>query len=387
MSWSELASPALLPLWGLLYKGRDLLRRPDDRALRWICAAFLALTVALTLLIPSCYRAVDSALGVPHIARLMAHSFGILNGCSLQALMLTLSLQADRAARRIRLRLGAAAVCIGCMTTLFLLAPIDRETADFATVYARDPLVAAYLITFVAYLSFSLADVGVLAHRHAPLAFSPFLRWGLKMISIGCGIGLLYSVDKLAYLLAGQLGTDLSTVEAAVSALTVPTSVLLVTAGFTLPSWGPRLARQHAAARSRWLYRRLGPLRDALVAAAPPVGAAEALPRGPEERLHHRVVEVHDALLAIRPFMDSIDATAAGSPSGSGTGDGARRDAARIAGALARRRGGRPTGNIQPPLADHSEDLLEEAARLARVSIEFSRIRPRDDDRAVEEVD
>src|SRR4051812_27111779 len=115
MTWLDAVNPAVLPWLALAYKARDLYRDPRNPALRALCFAFFALGVGLTVLISPVYGWIDGVTGVPHLARLLSHSFGLLNGCGIQVLLRRLASPQQEASRRARVRYGTLVIALAAM--------------------------------------------------------------------------------------------------------------------------------------------------------------------------------------------------------------------------------------------------------------------------------
>ncbi|HEV7826891.1 MAG TPA: hypothetical protein VGP02_18505, partial [Mycobacteriales bacterium] len=90
LSTDAILVATVLTWLGFAYKLRHLRRNPRAPALRALCCAFLALALALTLLHPAVYEAVNQIAGRPHLARLLAHVCGLLNQGALQVMLLYL---------------------------------------------------------------------------------------------------------------------------------------------------------------------------------------------------------------------------------------------------------------------------------------------------------
>lgn len=191
MHWQQLLSPVLLPWFGLLYKLPALRRNPHSVTLRTLCLAFFALGTALVLLLPPVYRWAGTMTGVPHLARLLAHSFGLLNGWALQLLLLHLTHDGERARYAARMRHLIFAGALTVVVVLFWRAPVESASADFLSTYADRPQIAAYLTVYLLYVGYSLFDIGSLSARYSRQARSGPLRTGLRLVAIGSLVGLL----------------------------------------------------------------------------------------------------------------------------------------------------------------------------------------------------
>lgn len=380
MTWQDLLTPVLLPWLALLYKSRDLYRDPRNPALWALQFAFFSLGMGLLVRIPPIYHWIDGLVGVPHIARLLAHAFALGNGLGLQILLLYLSHPKAEAGRKARFRYAALTISLAAMTALFLAAPIEQESAEFITEYADASLIAGYMLVYCAYLEYSLFDICRLAQRYSHHARSGHLRLGLRLIAVGSALALLYPANKAAYVGARQLGLGVPDFEKSISAVVITLSVLLVVTGLTVPGWGPRVASIRGAIRDYRLYQAIRPLWQALAAGSPAMVTMRprVLPHA-EQRLYRQVIEVRDELLALRPYHDPAVRRVACEVGRRVGVEGAElyalADAAAISAAVAARRENRDrhTGNQEPIIeTPPGDDLLVEARRLARVSRAFT---------------
>src|SRR5579875_1211603 len=122
---------------------RNAERRP-------LCVALLAFAVALTADVPAVYVRVDGWVGVPNVADLVEHVFGMVG---VFALLLTLSglVDSDDRSRWARARVAVLAVAVGASVGLFLAARLPVEATHFTDRYGHLPLIAAYWSITLAY--------------------------------------------------------------------------------------------------------------------------------------------------------------------------------------------------------------------------------------------
>jgi hypothetical protein len=151
--------------------------------------------------------------------------------------------------------------------------------------------------------------------RWARLTDRELLRGGLRLLAAGAAVGLVYVAYDLAFLAASQLGRAqwLGDQQLITQGLSVA-SVLLMVLGFTMPAWGPRVGLPrllHWVRRYR-SHRRLYPLWRDLCRAVPDVALLQPTGRWRDAvavqdlgfALHRRVIEIRDARLALRPYLD-----------------------------------------------------------------------------------
>ena len=136
---------------------------------------------------------------------------------------------------------------------------------------------------------------------------------------------------------------------------------------------------------ARWFLRQIGPLHSALLAAVPEVAERAGAAEGHEParlRLHRQLVEIRDAVLALRPYRSQQAATAAAAVARSsglgGEAFAASVEASVLAAAIAARNAGEPEvggpeSTWQPPF-ELRADLRSEAGWLAKVSRAYARL-------------
>lgn len=304
---------ALLAATALAYKIPALLRDPRSPTRRALVAMLACLVWAPTVNTPVVYLAFDGLVGVPNLARLVAHA-GILGfAVSVQILLLHWTVpQPGRG--RTWIRLASVAVAAAAMTILFVLAPVDVSTTEFTVRYGDAPHIDQYMIVYLGYFAVALVDIMRLSWRYARLTSRPFLRLGLRLVTVGAALGVTYCVEKAGYVSARRVGLELvpAAVQESLSPILTGSGSLLMLIGFTIPSWGPRVAGAGDRLRRYRTYRRLSPLWRMLCRATPeialhPTTGRPSMPavRDLEYRLVRRVVEIRDGWLALRPYLNA----------------------------------------------------------------------------------
>jgi hypothetical protein len=383
MRWLLAYGPAALAWVAVLYRLPALRRSPRDPAIRAHLLTLLSLTVALTILLPPIYVAIDRLAGFPNLARLLGNSLVLVAGWAVQAFLYYLSYPAAQA-RRATHRNGY--LLLGTLVTaavLFVLAPVDDEALEFDSLYADAPFVLEYRLVYLGYLGLALGNVVRLSWRYARLAARPPLHLGLRLVAAGWLLGLGYVGHEGLRVVAGRLGLPYPVADPEVLTEVLVAGVIgLVIIGTTMPAWGPRAG---IPALYRWAVhyracRRLYPLWRTLCRAVPEIalipprsalGDALAV-RDVGLRLYRRVVEIRDGRLALRPYFDQRAADYARAlceeaclPAEEAT---AVVEAATLAAALRARalgRTGNPPASLAPPPC--GADLASELRFLERV--------------------
>lgn len=371
---------AVVAVIALAYKIPALLRDPRSPTRRALVAMLACLVWAPTMNTPAVYLAFDRLVGVPNLARLVAHA-GILGfAVSVQILLLHWTVPQPGAART-WIRLASVAAAATAMTVLFLLAPVDESTTEFTVRYGDAPYIDQYMMVYLGYFAVALVDIMRLSWRYSRLTQRPFLRLGLRLITVGAVLAVAYCVEKAGYVAARRAGIELfpSAVQESFSPLLAAPGALLILVGFTIPSWGPRVAALVARLGTYRTYRRLEPLWRMLYQATPeialdPAGGPPGLAvlRDLEYRLVRRVVEIRDGWLALRPYLDRRTADAARHLALRAGLDGdqvtAVVHAALLTGACAAKARGEPAAEAYTDEPAGGSDIDQETAELSRVA-------------------
>jgi hypothetical protein len=210
------------------------------------------------------------------------------------------------------------------------------------------------------------------------------LRFGIRLLVAGSGVGLVYVVHKSGAIVTGLLGTALPWSEGPVSQFLLLLGTALVAGGLAIPAVGSYLSRARAWPRRFRLYSDLYPLwRD-----ISEVGDVTLHPprRWPsvslmEVALLRRVIEIRDGLQELAPYLDDAVAQAAIAAADDRLPDVDRR-AIGMAASIAAMRDyltAIPAEQRQPlnsegsnSVRDAGEDLEADAIWLAKVSRAYS---------------
>jgi hypothetical protein len=390
---------AAVTLGAAVYKGRLLRRAGRPPGLVVFCRFLLSLGLAFVFLAPSA-QAVESLL-VPNLGRLLSNTATLVAAFSVLSMLLHLHHPHEQAAPRIRPRRAALVAAVAVMAALFLSTPTTtagvRPSGGFGELVASRPTLGVYVLVYSAYLGVALVDLMRLAWRYSgQVAHRRHLRRGLRVVAVGCALGMVYVVEKALSVVLTWAGivvlpngevrctSPLTPAGCAFSVALPAVAVLVIVAGATLPAWAPVLAAPVRWARDWAAYRELGPLWNAVRAAAPDVVLAVGPPAthwpgGIRFRLYRRVIEIRDGCLATRALREPAvveDATRRAVHAGrSGYELHAAVEAAVLSDALTRARAGQApnadfvqVGEVDPDPAD----LTAEVEWLRRVARAFA---------------
>lgn len=284
-------------------------RRRTGPSQRALLVTFLGLAAGITLFSPGVHASLTQITGVANIADPLARVAVLVAAWAAQVVMLYLTRETPAALRKSRGLLWVLVPTQVTMLCLFVISAVDTQTSRFTSDYGADPVVEAYLGVFIAYLCFAATDVMLEARRYAHVADAP-LATGLRLVGAGCGMGLAYAAIKLAALLGLAIGSPLPVeLESVFARASGIVGGVLVAVGC---SW-PAVAAALLDAWPKWrAHRRLYPLWWALYRATPtialdPAGSPlmDALRvRDINFRLYRRVIEIRDARLVLKPYLD-----------------------------------------------------------------------------------
>ncbi|MBK8078479.1 MAG: hypothetical protein IPK24_23760 [Kineosporiaceae bacterium] len=267
--------------------------------------AFLALFVARVVTSPHVHEWIDRTCGYPNVCRLALRLSEVLLAACIQVLVLSWT---DRDARIRRVVAGYVLVAI-VVAALFLAGPVAPERATH-TGLSRETdgrLLADLGCTLVA-LAAAQLNLLRLSRRLVGVP-GPWLRRGLRLVEVSAALGLVYCAVAMAVEAGLPWPRVVDGQRLAEAVATAMESALIL--GVVLPAWGPRLF----AGWTWWSYvreyRALGPLWSDL--RAPGRGPAHGpvlaparswRPDDAEHRLYRRMIEIRDAQLALRPYVD-----------------------------------------------------------------------------------
>jgi len=283
--------------------------RSGSSPARWLLATFAFLALGITIFIPAVEQRLTAAAPVEQIKEPLARTAIIAAAFCAQTL---LSLTGDPIswARR-RLRWGICAAALGVLWVTFALGPAS-PSAQFGSHPVHDVSMTLFILAFLTYLAYAVATVMTGCWRYAHPA-SGVMQWGLRLISVGCAASLAYVVVKLMAIVGFAAGIPIPPeAEGAAAKALVAVGALLVAVGSAATATSQRASELRKWRRDYVAHRRLYPLWADLVGAVPTVALDPAAGQWQDAsrirdlhlRLYRRLIELRDAWLALRPFMD-----------------------------------------------------------------------------------
>jgi hypothetical protein len=295
-----------LGVWvAVAYKAMRVWAAPTP-ANKTLLAMLVFPAVAATAAVPAIYRWIGETSGVANLGILIVTTAGLLGLVPCLNVLLHRRHHPDVASQKARQRwawFGLLALVQSALWARTEPAPIAPL---FGLTQAADPVAIAYLMVHQGALAVTGLICFVEASRMARQV-SGELGAGLWVVAVSGAGAVLVVVWNSVHYASVQLGAPVrSTGWALLPVWAVYLSVLGLAVGVTVPDWGPRLLRRLEARRA---LHDLEPLWATLVDAAPEVQLPDAYSRWDvHRRLHRRVVEIHDAELALRGRTDCSDA-------------------------------------------------------------------------------
>ncbi|AOS62958.1 MAB_1171c family putative transporter [Actinoalloteichus hymeniacidonis] len=303
------------------YRAYRALRSPRDRSNpgRWALAGLLgALGFAFLFLAPA-IQEIEGRL-YPNLGRLLSNTATLTAALAALTLVLYLAYPQEQARTRVPRRLATYVVSVIAMWVLFFVSDIPESRGLFSEYYSTHPTLAGYVLVYSAYLGTVLVDLGRLTLRYSS-ATSGALRVGLRLLALGCLLGLSYIAEKLVSTLRQTLHGPDAAAEFCVHpfenfgctmAVGMPAiSVLVMLIGISLPVAAPVVVRVVRWPLEYRVHRELRPLWNALYSAVPEIAltSPQAVTgsyarRDVGMRLYRRVIEIRDGVLVVRPYRD-----------------------------------------------------------------------------------
>jgi hypothetical protein len=290
-----------------------VVRGQRDRTTVVFCLYVGLSALSYLVLLPLVKARIDGWTGIPHTAGL-ATGVCVLGLTAAQQYLLVHWTYAPELARpKLRRRGVFWTVVLVAYVALFLVfGPGQQRFHYFVLENAAKVWHAPYLLLYVLACVIGQADVVRHCRHYARIADRVWLRRGMRTAAVGGAFILLYGTIRTADLLAGPLGVDLRRLEPVTWALG-DVGALLSLLGWALPMMlGPRLSSMAQWFRDYRTYRRLYPLWRALyqevpeISLGPPPSWFSDVLRVRDVGfwLHRRVIEIQDALRALRSHPD-----------------------------------------------------------------------------------
>ncbi|MCR3753789.1 MAB_1171c family putative transporter [Lentzea californiensis] len=285
-------------LWACTaYRVFVLVRRPSRSfGSVAVCFALFFLALGFTVGLPPLYLRIPWLAEAPSLVRLVQPVFIVVSVFWLNMFVVH---AAGLTVRATAVRIAAASGALVAMITLFLLASPGDDAEDFVRAYAKAPFVTEYLLAYLCYFAFVLADVFRLTRRFAGGAQEGPMRFALRLWSIASLVGFAYTSHKAVYALGTRLDVTPPWQEGPVSTTLSGLVLVLFVVGLTAYLWGPQIEQYRT-------YRTLRPLWRACYDVMPGIALMPPGVRAPIDlRLYRCVIEILDGRLALRAYWDT----------------------------------------------------------------------------------
>lgn len=293
------------------------IRREPTRLATWFL--YLCFALIFTDGWAVVWNRMDAWTGMPESNTLVAMCLVVCYSASALVLLQLWTYGADGAKRRIRATVLIVAVVLTVMITLFVHSNTTHHLqSSFKDWYGGSVEYEAYLLIYLTTYTTAEVEVIRLCRRYGKVTSPSWLRTGLTTTSVGAAIGLLYSVTRVADIVAARMDVDISFLENVAEA-GAGLGALIVMIGLTLHSWGPRISSLAQRLRRLIAYIRLRPLwasfyaLDSSIAfddrrraggALARMRAAARVASDVEYHVARRIVEIRDGILTLRPYQD-----------------------------------------------------------------------------------
>ncbi|MEU7644816.1 MAB_1171c family putative transporter [Streptomyces huasconensis] len=286
-------------LWAVaLWRLPSLSHSRKQRALE---VAFVSLAAAMTFEVAPVERWTDALTGAPSTAYLLKHLLGVVSAAAVLDFVIAVVRPLGLLPRP---RWAVRAAALFLLTVTFLLAPHDRRAPEGFLVDQRNSNWALlHLGVFTLYIGIAMAVAAWLfiqAARHTP---DRWVRAGHGLLGVGCAIGLLYALQRTAYLwcmASGQPTAAQAHSAAHTSTVLKVAAIITITVGSCLPPLSPVVK----TTGQRRALAALDPLWRGLTAAVPSVVLETEIAEGRWGlRLNRCLIEIADASLALREYV------------------------------------------------------------------------------------
>ncbi|MFI1012576.1 MAB_1171c family putative transporter [Streptomyces sp. NPDC020965] len=283
-------------------------RKPDQRdpALIALALTYLFSSLSYAISLTPVWVRIDGVFGVPNIAVPLAQSCVMLV-FGLQASVLAFWTKPPAAAaRRARWLLTGAITVILLMATLFsMLTPVSPRPTDFTLYFAHDPIFQAYLLLYMGAYSVAQIYLARVCWKYAGEISDPWISRGLRLIAVGAVITLGYSGIRLSAILGAELGFSVRALEP-YAWICGDIGATMTQVGYFIPVVASRFLGARSRRRERRHYQKLEGLWQAVSDAEPSIVLVEPTNNSTDLAfdLYRRTVEIRDAQIELRPFLD-----------------------------------------------------------------------------------
>ncbi|MFJ5810602.1 hypothetical protein OG906_08040 [Streptomyces sp. NBC_01426] len=304
---------AFVGLAAFAYRLPDLLRRRHDVALWALCVYFLCSGISFLVDLDQLRLHISDFFGLPNITSLITQAAVVVLTAAQQVVLVHWSAPPDQARRMARQRVlfFGAALCV-LVVASFAVGPVAQSETATSTILLsiQDGRYALYMFFYLLICAVGQAETVRLSLRFTKVANRTWLAAGMRTVTLGASLILVYCVTRSIQIAGTRLDFDGAALDP-VQWTCGSVGALLQVTGWTIPSWGIHLTRVRAWIRSYRAYLCLRPLWRALhqalpdIALDPPRSWPRDLlpPRDLHYSLYRRVIEIRDGQLMLRTSL------------------------------------------------------------------------------------
>ncbi|MFG2292488.1 MAB_1171c family putative transporter [Streptomyces sp. NPDC048603] len=304
---------AFVGLAAFAYRLPDALRRKGDIALWALCVYFLCSGISFLVDLDLLRLHISAFFGLPNITSLITQVAVVVLTAAQQVVLVHWSsppVEARREARRRVLFFGVLLVVL--VIASIAVGPVTKAETATSTILLsiQDGRYALYMTFYLLICAIGQFETVRLSLRFTKMANRQWLAVGMRTVTVGAGLILVYCVTRGIQIAGTRFhydGAVLDPVQWSCGSI----GALLQVTGWTIPSWGNHISRTAGWIRSYRCYLRLRPLWWALhqatpdIALDPPRSWPRDLvpPRDLHYRLYRRVIEIRDGQLMLRTSL------------------------------------------------------------------------------------
>lgn len=301
------------------YRLPDLLRRRHDIALWALCTYFLCSGISFLVDLDQLRLHISAFFGLANITSLITQAAVVVLTAAQQVVLVYWSAppaEAPRMARRRVLGFGAALAVL--VVASFYVGPVAHSETATSTILLsiQHPAYALYMSFYLLICAVGQFETVRLSVRFTSMANRQWLKVGMRTVTLGASLILVYCVTRGIQIAGTRLHYDAGALDP-IQWTSGSVGALLQIAGWTIPSWGIHLTRARGWIRSYRSYLRLRPLWWALYQASPDIALDPPRswlrdlvpPRDPQYSLYRRVIEIRDGQLILRTALSMAEFT------------------------------------------------------------------------------
>ncbi|MFJ1865944.1 MAB_1171c family putative transporter [Streptomyces sp. NPDC088097] len=308
---------AIVGLAAFAYRLPDLLRRRQDIALWALCVYFLCSGISFLVDLDQLRLHISGFFGLPNITSLITQVAVVVLTAAQQVVLVYWSSPPAEARAMARRRVSFFGVALVVLVAASLaVGPVTKSETATSTILLsiQDGRYALYMTFYLLICAVGQFETVRLSLRFTTMANRQWLKVGMRTVTVGASMILVYCVTRGIQIAGTRLDYDAAALDP-VQWTCGSVGALLQIFGWTIPSWGIRITLARGWLRSYRSYLRLRPLWWALYEASPDIALDPPRswlrdlvpPRDPHYSLYRRVIEIRDGQLILRTSLSLAD--------------------------------------------------------------------------------